>query len=173
MKDVLKNFILFLMFLVFLICKNETNQKISSYIMLTKEVNEFCSVMIPCIKEEISNTFKDLPQQKEYLLSKTNIQNCQSEQGSKLDELLNLSNEQISIFYQKISNKDLSEIDPSYLTLNNLYMIVSYDQKLILEAFILCKENVLKTTDCSEKKNIIKNNEHCLKIFSYKSINNP
>ncbi len=171
-KILLIHFMCFLIFTLNLFCKNETNQKISTYILSTYEVSEFCNAIIPCIKEEVSNTFKDLPQQREYLLSKTNLQNCVLEQSTKLDELLKLSKVQISTFYQEINSKSKSHQSFNYHmhpTLKNLFMFVHQEQKLILEAFIQCKDNIIKSNDCSIKKNIIKSSEYCLKIFSYKT----
>lgn len=165
-KNIYTYFTLFLIFILY--CKNDQNQKISTYILSTNEVGEFCSAMIPCIKEEVSNTFKDLPQQREYLLSKTNQQNCVLEQSTKLDELLKLSKEQILSFYQEINNisKD-DHSDNKKSSLENLNIILNQDQKLIIEAFIQCRDNVINTNDCSTRKNILKTNEHCLKIYSY------
>lgn len=169
-NNILNLLFLFLMFLVYLFCKKNSEQKISSFISTTKEVIEFCEAMIPCIREEISTTFRDLPQQREYLLSKTSLQNCILEQSFKLEELLHMSNEQVFFFYHsinKISNGN-KNID-IHSTLKNLYPFIHNDQKKILDAFIQCKNNMIQNKKCSDKKNTIKINLDCLKIYANKN----
>jgi septal ring factor EnvC (AmiA/AmiB activator) len=113
--------------------------------------------MVPCVKEEIQQAFKDQPQQREYLLSKTNHTNCQSEQSEKLNLMLNLTKEQTNSF--------LTELYQFQNQFSNLEAFLDANQKKILEEYSKCTEVLTKTTSCPEKKQILKNNPFCKNIF--------
>ena len=128
-----------------------------SYLQSTQEIINFCKAMVPCVKEEIQQAFKDQPQQREYLLSKTNHTNCQSEQSEKLNLMLNLTKEQTNSF--------LTELYQFQNQFSNLEAFLDENQKKILEEYSKCTEVLTKTTSCPEKKQILKNNPFCKNIF--------
>jgi|GEM_PF-2741583 septal ring factor EnvC (AmiA/AmiB activator) len=138
-------------------CKNEKKPELFSYLQSTQEIINFCKAMVPCVKEEIQQAFKDQPQQREYLLSKTNHTNCQSEQSEKLNLMLNLTKEQTNSF--------LTELYQFQNQFSNLEAFLDANQKKILEEYSKCTEVLTKTTSCPEKKQILKNNPFCKNIF--------
>jgi septal ring factor EnvC (AmiA/AmiB activator) len=138
-------------------CKNEKKPELFSYLQSTQEIVNFCKAMVPCVKEEIQQAFKDQPQQREYLLSKTNHTNCQSEQSEKLNLMLNLTKEQTNSF--------LTELYQFQNQFSNLEAFLDANQKKILEEYSKCTEVLTKTTSCPEKKQILKNNPFCKNIF--------
>jgi septal ring factor EnvC (AmiA/AmiB activator) len=165
-------------------CKNEKKPELFSYFQSTQEIINFCKAMVPCVKEEIQQAFKDQPQQREYLLSKTNHTNCQSEQSEKLNLMLNLTKEQTNSFLTELyqfqkeyyyANKQnqldqflkthrykIKSIDNQF---SNLEAFLDANQKKILEEYSKCTEVLTKTTSCPEKKQILKNNPFCKNIF--------
>ncbi|MCX7810340.1 MAG: hypothetical protein N2247_05460 [Leptospiraceae bacterium] len=165
-------------------CKNEKKPELFSYLQSTQEIINFCKAMVPCVKEEIQQAFKDQPQQREYLLSKTNHTNCQSEQSEKLNLMLNLTKEQTNSFLTELyqfqkeyyyANKQnqldqflkthrykIKSIDNQF---SNLEAFLDANQKKILEEYSKCTEVLTKTTSCPEKKQILKNNPFCKNIF--------
>jgi septal ring factor EnvC (AmiA/AmiB activator) len=138
-------------------CKKEKKPELFSYLQSTQEIINFCKAMVPCVKEEIQQAFKDQPQQREYLLSKTNHTNCQSEQSEKLNLMLNLTKEQTNSF--------LTELYQFQNQFSNLEAFLDANQKKILEEYSKCTEVLTKTTSCPEKKQILKNNPFCKNIF--------
>jgi hypothetical protein len=138
-------------------CKSEKKPELFSYLQSTQEIINFCKAMVPCVKEEIQQAFKDQPQQREYLLSKTNHTNCQSEQSEKLNLMLNLTKEQTNSF--------LTELYQFQNQFSNLEAFLDANQKKILEEYSKCTEVLTKTTSCPEKKQILKNNPFCKNIF--------
>ena len=141
-------------------CKNEKKPELFSYLQSTQEIINFCKAMIPCVKEEIQQVFKDQPQQREYLLSKTNHTNCKSEQSEKLSLLLNLTNEQIQSLITELNR---IQIEPKLI---NLQAFLEQNQNKILEDYTKCSEDIIKANSCLEKKQILKNNPFCKNIFN-------
>ncbi len=141
-------------------CKNEKKPELFNYLQSTQEIINFCKAMIPCVKEEIEQAFKDQPQQREYLLSKTNRSNCQSEQAEKLSLLLNLSNEQIQSLMTELKQ---IQIEPKLI---NLQAFLESNQNKIIEDYTKCSQILIKANSCLEKKEILKNNPFCKNIFN-------
>ncbi len=186
LKPYKKNLIYFLYFilLLFLFCEKQ-KPSIQNYLNNSLELIEFCKEMIPCVKEEISHAFSNLPQQKEYLLSKTSLQNCQYEQSFKLNQILNLNPEQILNFqkdweqYMKdfinakkqnninifLSNTKYKFKNANY-TIENLFFYLKNDQKEILSYYLNCTKEIKKPKTCIQKKEILKNNIDCNRIFN-------
>ncbi|GIX42883.1 MAG: hypothetical protein KatS3mg129_2616 [Leptospiraceae bacterium] len=184
MNNIIKVF--FLTVVVFIInCNKNDNANISFYIQSSKEVINFCKLMVPCIQEEIQNIFKNDPQQREYLLSKSTIYNCQLEQGEKLNSLLELTDEQIQSFskelneYQKdydyakknnqleeFQKKNKYKIKTIEATFDNLKPFLNEKQFQILMNYLFCINQLNNSQSCNIKKNILKNNTYCRNIFS-------
>lgn len=180
----------FCFILIFLMIQCNTDQKpnLASYLQSTSEVITFCKEMVPCVKEEINKAFKDLPQQREYLLSKTNIANCQIEQSEKLNALISPKESQVQSFMEELNkfqkdysyakkNNELNQFikKSSYkikipdATLINIKPFLELSQNNIIENYIICLQKISKKNDCNIKKQIIKSEKECNTIFSYEN----
>lgn len=181
-----KKFIYFLYFILlfFLFCEKQ-KPSIQNYLNNSLELIDFCKEMVPCVKEEISHAFSNLPQQKEYLLSKTSLQNCQYEQSVKLNQILNLNPEQILNFQKDweqyikdfmnakkhnnintLLNNTKYKFKSTDNTIENLFFYLNNDQKEILTYYKNCIEETKKSKTCIQKKEILKNNIDCTRIFN-------
>ncbi|MFN3603772.1 MAG: hypothetical protein ACK4UJ_03555 [Leptonema sp. (in: bacteria)] len=153
-------------FVFFLFCHKQENQILLEFYKNTIEVSDFCNHTIPCIKEEISIAFKDLPQQKNYLLSKTTLSNCKIEQAKKINERLNLSNEESSKIIEEIHYRHKKKILIEY-SFFFLYRFLEIQKKEILENYQKCLEIIKKENSCSKKKLIFKENKYCNNFFDF------
>lgn len=146
-----------ILFLFGFFCNKEENNAIANYFKNYPDIIEFCNQVVPCLKEEISTVFKDLPQQKNYLLTKTSISNCINEQSTKISQKINLDNNQL-----KEIHKQKDSFDSDFLIKSS---ILNQIQKEILNNYSKCTKLIKEKKECQYKKDILKKNEFCLSYF--------
>lgn len=155
--DIMKYLKVIILLIFVLNCRKQESHILVDYFKNHPDIIEFCKEVVPCLKEEINNVFKDLPQQKNYLLTKTTVLNCINEQSTKITQKINLDPDQIKEIHKK---KELFNYE--FLIKSS---ILNQNQKEILNNYIKCSKLIKEKKECQYKKDILKKNEYCLSFF--------
>lgn len=161
----MNNKLLMFFFTIFLNqCSQSHEDVIADFLKNTTEVIEFCNHVLPCIKEEVSKAFTKMPQQKSYLLAKTTLTNCKTEQGKKISSKIHFSSKQVEKFKYEVQDRIKKQLGFE----NNLSFIEKFSnetQKEILYNYAKCTMIIQTHNNCSSIKETLKKNTFCLAFF--------